>query len=798
MGVSDFATNYDLFANTLIGSTADIPHDPTTDVMLFGYYVATQGFGDSPTTRAKCFWDALSFISQAHPDWVTVGKRITACGDLTAAAEDIGSILIGGDVSADATRLAALVRAEMDRGRAVILVGHSRGTLVAQQALQLIRATPVPTFDAQRCIGFVSVASPLYEPTGWGPLLANGTIAEGKYTGDLMLTVARTLQKAPSVSTNYTDDWDRGALGGSPRELSDVYHLVAGYYIHSWSSYVSGIPVASFIRNDVKAEAAILQRTCAPILTVASPTVKFSTPTGGTPASQQVEITNGGTRTLDNLSATVTYGSGASSGWLSTTLSETTAPATLTLRASAAGLAAGTYTATVAVRSGAVAVTNSPQTVTVTLTVSDTPAIGVSPSAITFAAVLGSTQPSPQTITISNAGSGTLGGLGASVTYPAGSPTGWLNAQMNGTTAPATATLAAAQGGLAVGTYHATVIVTSTASGVTNAPQSVPVTLTVAASTAPSIAAVRVSPTSATITVGATQQLTASGVDAQGNPVALGAVTWTSGSPSVASVSSGGLVTALSAGAAMITAAASGRSGTASVTVTQPPTGSAPSITTSQTSAGFNLVFGAANPPPSTVSISNGGTGMLNGLFLYGINYVQFNSTDPTGWLSASLSSTTAPSTLTLSVNASGVPVGTWSAVVSVGSTAAGLVGGPRNITVTLTVTNGPPAPAKLTLSPTEYAIKYASAPPGVFTFAAELCNTGGQPYSWTASSTSSLVRVSPTSGTVDRVCQNVTVTGDATGIPSGITLLGVLTFTPNPGTALGTQNWINIKAEKP
>jgi Rieske Fe-S protein len=74
----------------------------------------------------------------------------------------------------------------------------------------------------------------------------------------------------------------------------------------------------------------------------------FSGPTGTTIPSQTVQVINAGGGSLSNLSVGVAYGSGGT-GWLSATLSQTTAPATLTVRPVITSLNLGTYTATITV-----------------------------------------------------------------------------------------------------------------------------------------------------------------------------------------------------------------------------------------------------------------------------------------------------------------------------------------------------------------------------------------------------------------------------------------------------------------
>ncbi|MXX55137.1 MAG: hypothetical protein F4106_12155 [Gemmatimonadetes bacterium] len=70
---------------------------------------------------------------------------------------------------------------------------------------------------------------------------------------------------------------------------------------------------------------------------------------------------------------------------------------------------------------------------------------------------------------------------------------------------------------------------------------------------------------------GETAQLTATVLDQNGQPIAGASVNWTIDDNSVATVSTGGLVTAVQNGSATVTATAGGASGTVAVTVAQRP-----------------------------------------------------------------------------------------------------------------------------------------------------------------------------------------------------------------------------------
>jgi hypothetical protein len=125
----------------------------------------------------------------------------------------------------------------------------------------------------------------------------------------------------------------------------------------------------SVARSSVRDTAALTVGTIVqPAIGLSPSSVVFVAAAGGSPpAAQPVAVTNAGGQTLSGIAlGTVSYGSGAT-GWLTASLSGAAAPATLTLQPSLVPSAAGSYTASVPVTaSGA---TNSPQTVTVTYTV---------------------------------------------------------------------------------------------------------------------------------------------------------------------------------------------------------------------------------------------------------------------------------------------------------------------------------------------------------------------------------------------------------------------------------------------
>src|SRR5439155_1412376 len=114
------------------------------------------------------------------------------------------------------------------------------------------------------------------------------------------------------------------------------------------------------------------------------------------------------------------------------------------------------------------------------------------------------------------------------------------------------------------------------------------------------VASVSVSPATASMYAGATQQLTATLLDANGNPLSGRTITWSTDAPGVATVNGSGLVTAEAAGTASITAASEGKSGSAAITVIVPVA----SVSLSPTSA--TILVGGTQQLTATPLDANG------------------------------------------------------------------------------------------------------------------------------------------------------------------------------------------------
>jgi len=103
------------------------------------------------------------------------------------------------------------------------------------------------------------------------------------------------------------------------------------------------------------------------------------------------------------------------------------------------------------------------------------------------------------------------------------------------------------------------------------------------------VSSVIISPGQGSVTVGQTLQLSAQVTDDQGNVLTGRPISFTSGTPAVATISGTGLVTGVAPGSTTITATSEGKTGTATVTVTPIPvakveiTPSTPNVTVGET-----------------------------------------------------------------------------------------------------------------------------------------------------------------------------------------------------------------------
>jgi uncharacterized protein YjdB len=118
--------------------------------------------------------------------------------------------------------------------------------------------------------------------------------------------------------------------------------------------------------------------------------------------------------------------------------------------------------------------------------------------------------------------------------------------------------------GLATASHVGTATVTATANGHSGK-------ALFAVSVGP-VSTIGITPASASVQVGNSQQLSATLADAEGNTITNQSIAWASSAPSVATISNTGLIAAIATGSASMTATAGGKSKSASITVAAAPT----------------------------------------------------------------------------------------------------------------------------------------------------------------------------------------------------------------------------------
>ena len=205
-------------------------------------------------------------------------------------------------------------------------------------------------------------------------------------------------------------------------------------------------------------------------LTVNPAALTFNYQTGGAaPVGQSFAIASGNTPVAFTTSAP---------SWVTLSPSSGNTPASVLVTVNPAGLAVGTYGATITVTGTG---TNS-ATVAVTLNVTSQAGLSVAPSQLTFTAPVGGPAPAPQTLTV------TSGGAALSFTAAASSP--WLSVTPATGTTPATLAVSVNVTGLAQGTYNGTINLSATTGPMIGSVTEIPVTLQVGAVSALTITGV--------------------------------------------------------------------------------------------------------------------------------------------------------------------------------------------------------------------------------------------------------------------------------------------------------------------
>ncbi|MDZ4865555.1 MAG: hypothetical protein SGJ01_19240 [Gemmatimonadota bacterium] len=599
-------------------------------------------------------------------------------------------------------------------------------------------------------------------------LTGTPTDVSGLVVGTILYSPISSGWLAADLATAF--DQTPNTLILTPRPPAD---LVPG-------TYVASVPIGSTVTGvNTQYVIATLTVDSVAVIDESPSAVNITVQQGGAnPAPQFVSIDNAGSGTLTGLAAGPIIYDTAATGWLSISLNQTTAPATLTVQATTGALAIGTYVAQVPITSTQVGVV--PDTITVTLgvsTVASPPTIAVSPAVRTVSAVAGGANPSPQNIGVSNSGGGTLGGLSIGTTVYGAGASGWLTSTIGTATAPALVTTQANINALSSGSYTATVTVQSSQAGVASATFQVVLTVSLAA-VPPKVNLAPANLSYNAVAGGASpspiQVAVTNGGGGTLGGLSLGTVTYGPGaagwfSSGLSNTTAPATITAtatlgsIAAGTytaqQIVSSSVAGAvPDTMIVTLVVAATPVPPTIGLSPTSFTLTATAGGASPAARTVQVTNSGGQTLTGL---GTGTISYTGGSP-GWLAASFNQTTAPATLTLTPTTGALAAGSYSATVPVTSGVAG--NSPQNVTVSLVVSGVP----SITLTPTTVTFTSTTGQPDPTPKTINVANGGagtlaglsagpvtygaGQPTGWLATSITSTtspatVVLTPTTG---------------------------------------------------
>jgi hypothetical protein len=205
---------------------------------------------------------------------------------------------------------------------------------------------------------------------------------------------------------------------------------------------------------DARIGACAMDSSITEILVSAPTSLTFNARFGGAnPTSQILNIT-------DSKNNIVNWSANENTGWLKVSSATGSTPGSTTVSVDISGLAAGTYNSTINLSAAGVTQIAVPVKLKIS---SET--ITASPSSLSFVAKVGGANPSNQTLSIT--GSSTLA-------WVASENNSWLSLNSTSGNTPGSTSVSVNISGMAVGTYNATITVTSDAA---SSPLNVPVTL---------------------------------------------------------------------------------------------------------------------------------------------------------------------------------------------------------------------------------------------------------------------------------------------------------------------------------
>jgi uncharacterized protein (TIGR03437 family) len=505
-----------------------------------------------------------------------------------------------------------------------------------------------------------------------------------------------------------------------------------------------------------------------PVLAANPASLSFTAPVGGSPASQNLQLTSSSANLNYNAFAVVATPAGAT--WLQVPTQSGTTPSVINVPVDLRTVPAvpGSYTGTITVTSPSAG--NSPLTVPVSLTITPGATLQLNPASLFFAYQIGQAQPPSQGVTVSS----NSGQTNYTIATQTNSSQPWLNVSTSNGTTPGNFAVSVNSSGLTPGTYDGSVIITSTGS-----PQTIPVRLIVS-----NTALLVVSPGSLIFTAAqgsmssSFQNVAVTSTDGSAISFNIAAATSTGANWLLASTSTGTTASNLTFSANPNGLAIGSYTGTITITATTPNVADSPqtipvtlnitpaaTLVVSPTSLSFAQTINGSTPAAQSIIVSSIGSPIT-----FAANVTLFQGLN---WLSVTPSSNVVtPATLTVTANGSGLSPGTYTGQIAVSSPSASSA---MVINVTLTVSNIP----TITISPASLApvfFQIGGANPAAQTIAISIAGGGAVAFnaSATVSSGTNWLSVSPTAGTTPA---NVTVSINPAGLPAG-SYQGTVTIT--------------------
>ena len=482
---------------------------------------------------------------------------------------------------------------------------------------------------------------------------------------------------------------------------------------------------------------------------------------GPNPADQTVTLTS----TTPGLAYTVAASSPGN--WLTVNVSSALTGSPVTVSVNPAGLPAGTYTGSLSFN--ALGAANNPQTVTVTLNVTNNPTLSASPNPIVFNYEIGQAAPAAQTVSV------TANGAPLSFTLTSSGVANGVNWLLTGspssTTTPATFTVGVNPAGLTPAVYTGSIQLTPPGS----TSLTVPVTLNVSTvallnlpssisfnsvvSTQPGTSGPSQNVTVTSTGEAVTYSVTAStSTPAGSNWLVVGAASGPASSATPSSFIVAANPSGLPAGVYRGSLLVHSTNGNPDVTIPVTYTVTSGNLTVSPASLNFTQTANGPAPAAQMLNINSSGVPLT---------FSALTTVSTTAnWLTVTPTSGATPGTVSVSVNAGTLQPGTYTGTVSITSPAAS--NSPQTVTVNLTVgqaQNLTVAPASLSFSsqtgsaaPATQAIA-VTASAGTLPFTAAVTVT---------SSSTTWLSVTPTSGTATQTATNLTVSVNPQGLTAG------------------------------